>query len=170
MVATGFEEARRLEALLQEAGHPRSAAEIVSLLQSALNDDLLPSEVVSLALGKRIRLLSPALAQQIGELLFGLYRALGQELLPGERATLQANAARLRGALQRAKASVAGQAEASPQREALHKLVSAEEALDALYHDLTTSEMTRRFCADAKGALAHIQALLDSSSQALAWS
>jgi hypothetical protein len=165
---TGFEGAVVLEALLAEAGRPRSIAEVDSILRAGLEEGLLPSELVSRVLGTRDRELEPGLARRVAENLFALHESIGKERLFEAKRLLTARAARLMASAVEARLAVERRAAGEALKNAVACLVEAEEALRDLTRDLEERPPTRRLCASADGSLAYLAALIGGAVQVIA--
>jgi hypothetical protein len=169
MTSTCEEQARAVEEMLAGIGFPRGAADIYAFLCDAVEQDLRPTEVVPLLLGKRARLLAPEVAQPLVEKLFTLFDSIGREPLPAVREGLQQQVTQLRDALGEVRRGLMRPILSAQEEVVLDRVQEAEATLAALAQDLESIPMTRRFSVDAHRALDHVLSLARGSALVLAW-
>lgn len=167
----GFEGRGVLEALLVEAGQPRPMEEVDRLLRTALEESLLPSEIVYRVVGKQARGLPAPLVRRLASNLFALYASIGREVFEKTQTQLLARAVKLQSLSQQTRRDFLSRVrEISPGAasvDALKNLREAEEALAALSRDLRERPLTRRLCMDAESALSHLSVVIEGAAQVL---
>ena len=164
--AAGFEGGEALDALLHQAGLSLQHTQIVGALQSCIEEDLLPSEVILRVIGKQSRSLPPALAKRLAMNLFALYEILGREADAEAQQELLEQTTRLQ-----AQASLLQQGLVSPQNntqeDAAQQLQEALDTLALVSHEMETVTFTRRYHFTTKHTLRHLQGCIEGASAVL---
>jgi hypothetical protein len=135
-------------------------------LQSCLEEDLLPSEVILRVIGKQSRSLPPELVKRLAMNLFSLYEILGREVDVDAQQALIEQATRLQ-----QQASLLQTKIASPQtptrQQARQQLQEALETLALVSSEMERVIFTRRYHFTTKHTLNYLQRCIEGASAVL---